>query len=274
MAEDTPTLIFSVLEHLAALERDHPTESRDALTRAVSSLSEAFNLDIEDPSKERKFSLKPHTLATIFAEGARVLGAKSAAQTSAELQSNDAFKQFIKTVSSKGYFKGVEEGTLEYDERMSKLVAKFKERTEAVSGAPVEEAGTSIPPAVAPASSAGAVPATGAKAAKEKQAEEVSSIFGRIGIQFLILVYKLIPTVMIIMRFLSEQFSFFILVFLCINVSQAATVAVSYLLLCFNPLAALCAVCCVLALTTILVCNFRNADMRQTYNMPGVGFID
>lgn len=182
MAEDTPTLIFCVLEHLATLLPDHPSESRDALTLTMSNLSEAFNLDIEDPSQARNLSLKPHTLATIFAAGARTLGAKSAAQNSAELKSNDAFQQFIKVVSSKGYFKGVEEGTPEYDERMSKLVAKFKARTEASSGGPVEEAGTSVPPAAAGSASAGAAPSKGAKAAKEKQAEEVGSIFGNIGL--------------------------------------------------------------------------------------------
>lgn len=84
-------------------------------------------------------------------------------------------------VSAKGYFKGVEEGSEGYDERMGKLVAKFRARTEAASGGPaVEEAGSSAPrsapaPAAAPAvaRAAAAAPSTGAKAADEKRAEEV-----------------------------------------------------------------------------------------------------
>lgn len=173
MAEDTPTLIFSMLEHLASLEPNHPMESREALTNAMTSLSEAFNLDIEDPAQVRNLSLKPHTLASVFSAGAQTLGAKSSSQTLAELKSNDAFAQFVKVVSAKGYFKGVEEGTPEYDERMSKLVTKFKARTEAASGGPaVEEPGVAAKGGVAGAGAA-TTPSTGAKAAKEKQAEEV-----------------------------------------------------------------------------------------------------
>lgn len=175
--------MYSMLEHLESLEPDHPMDSREALTNAMTSLSEAFNLDLEDPAQARNLSLKPHTLDTIFSAGAKSLGAKSAVQSLADLNSNPAFTQFVKVVSTKGYFKGVTEGTPEYDERMSKLVAKFKARTEAASGGPaVEEAGTaSAPrglssPEASPkptAGVAGSAPATGAKAEKERKAEEV-----------------------------------------------------------------------------------------------------
>lgn len=118
----------------------------------------------------------------MFGAGCASLGAKSPAQQLSELQSSEAFCQFVKVVSAKGYFKGVEEGSEGYDERMSKLVAKFKARTEAASGGPaVEEAGSSsrsaapaASPAPAPAPAArSAAPSTGAKAADEKKAEEV-----------------------------------------------------------------------------------------------------
>lgn len=127
----------------------------------------------------RELSLKPHTLASVFRAGCAALGAKSAAEQLSELQSSEAFGQFVKVVSAKGYFKGVEEGSEGYDERMSKLVAKFRARTEAASGGPaVEEAGASsssrsaaAPPTAAARSAA--PPSTGAKAADEKRAEEV-----------------------------------------------------------------------------------------------------
>lgn len=134
------------------------------------------------PLQVRDLSLKPHTLESVFRAGCTALGAKSAGQQLAELQSSEAFGQFVKVVSAKGYFKGVEEGSEGYDERMAKLVAKFKARTEAASGGPpVEEAGASsrsaAPAAAAAAaaatSRAAAAPATGAKAADEKKAEEV-----------------------------------------------------------------------------------------------------
>ncbi|CAM9338795.1 unnamed protein product [Ectocarpus sp. 6 AP-2014] len=185
MSVDTPTMMLSVLEHLASAEGDLPSESRTYVASAISSLSSAFGLSLEDPKQVRELSLKPHTLESIFRAGCAALGAKSAGQQLAELQSSEAFSQFVKVVSAKGYFKGVEEGSEGYDERMAKLVAKFKARTEAASGGPpVEEAGgaSSRSAAAAPAaaaaaaaatSRAAAAPATGAKAADEKKAEEV-----------------------------------------------------------------------------------------------------
>lgn len=182
MSADTATMIFSVLEHLSSIESDHPEESRAQLQSAMESLSAAFSVSLDDPKQTRELSLTPHTLASIFSTGAASLGAKSSAQQLAELQSSEAFSQFVKVVSAKGYFKGVEEGSSGYDDRMSKLVAKFKARTEAASGGPaVEEAGSSTsraaPPAaagaVAGAGAAAAAPSTGAKAAAEKKAEEV-----------------------------------------------------------------------------------------------------
>lgn len=178
MSVDTPTMMLSVLEHLASIEADHPFESRTHITAAIMSLGEAFNISLDDPKQARDLSLKPHTLASIFSAGAASLGAKSAAQQLSELQSSEAFSQFVKVVSAKGYFKGVEEGSADYDERMAKLVAKFKARTEAASGGPaVEEAGTetapSSPPPAAAATRKVPAPATGAKAADAKKAEEI-----------------------------------------------------------------------------------------------------
>ncbi|CAN0412813.1 unnamed protein product, partial [Ectocarpus fasciculatus] len=182
MSVDTPTMMLSVLEHLAAAEGDLPLESRTHVASAISSLSSAFGLSLEDPKQVRELSLKPHTLESVFRAGCTALGAKSAGQQLAELQSSEAFGQFVKVVSAKGYFKGVEEGSEGYDERMAKLVAKFKARTEAASGGPpVEEAGVSSRSAAAPAAAAAApaarraaaAPATGAKAVDEKKAEEV-----------------------------------------------------------------------------------------------------
>ena len=184
MSADTATMIFSVLEHLSSVESDHPEESRAHLRSAMEGLSAAFNVSLDDSKQTRELSLKPHTLTSIFGAGAASLGAKSSAQQLAELHSSDAFGQFVKVVSAKGYFKGVEEGSAGYDERMSKLVSKFKARTEAASGGPaVEEAGSSTSRTApgdaastggaAAAARAAAPPSTGAKAAAEKKAEEV-----------------------------------------------------------------------------------------------------
>lgn len=188
MSADLKTLVFSLLELLGSLKSEHPEDSRDALDTAISSLGEAFGLDAQDPGQARQFSLKPHQpLPAVFEAGCKTLGAKSVAQQVVEAESTDGFSQFVKVVSSKGYFKGVEEGSEEYVERMSKLIAKFKARTEASSGgagqkgdagaqaAPVTAA-ASAPPAEAAASSAGGDTAKQSpKAAKEREAEEVKA---------------------------------------------------------------------------------------------------
>lgn len=48
---DTPTMMLSVLEHLAAAEADMQSESREHLTSAISSLSSAFDLSLDNPKQ-------------------------------------------------------------------------------------------------------------------------------------------------------------------------------------------------------------------------------
>lgn len=173
MTSDSRTMMFSVLEHLSSIESDHPSESRTDLRAAIDSLQSAFDLNLDDPKQARDHSLKPSTLPEIFDAGVQALGVKSAAQQLAELESSEAFEQFVKVVSAKGYFKGVEEGSAEYDERMSKLVAKFKARTEAASAGPKTEQANKTPTATARSVGGQAAPSASAKVANEKKAEEV-----------------------------------------------------------------------------------------------------
>lgn len=51
MSVDTPTMMLSVLEHLASAEGDLPSESRTHVASAISSLSSAFGLSLEDPKQ-------------------------------------------------------------------------------------------------------------------------------------------------------------------------------------------------------------------------------
>lgn len=176
MSGETETVIFSVVEYLQLIKEEHPAESRDALDTAISSLRESFGIDSEDPKQIRKLSLKPHTLTNIFEAGVSALGAKSYTQELADAEATEGFAQFVKVVTSKGYFKGVEEGSPEYDERMSKLIAKFKARTAAASpGTTGEEAGAAKQPAPARASPEADSTARESKPAKEREAEEIKA---------------------------------------------------------------------------------------------------
>jgi hypothetical protein len=46
---------------------------------------------------------------------------------------NPVFPAFVKNVTDKGYFKGCEEGSSEYQDRMAKVIASFRKKLEAVS---------------------------------------------------------------------------------------------------------------------------------------------
>lgn len=172
MGSSEQTLILSVLEHLESAKADHPSGSLDSLETAISSLCKAFDVDLGNERQVRRHSLKPHTLNAIFEAGSGALGAKSPAQQLEEVENTDAFHQFVKVVSAKGYFKGVEEDSAEYDERMSKLVAKFRARTEAATAG--GDGGAGSAPA-APAASAPAPASGDGKAEKERKAEEIKA---------------------------------------------------------------------------------------------------
>ncbi|CAM9498671.1 unnamed protein product [Choristocarpus tenellus] len=184
--DNTAIIIFSVAEYLTQLCETHPAESRDVLNTAIRSLSEAFDVQVGDPAQVKERSLKPHGLGEIFAAGATALGAKTTAEQLKEVESNPSFGAFLKAVSAKGFFKGVTVGTPEYDERMTKLVAKFRARTQpaaastptpdAVPATAPESAGPdTTAPVAEPVAASSARSAGGkggsAKAEKEKEAE-------------------------------------------------------------------------------------------------------
>jgi flagellar biosynthesis/type III secretory pathway protein FliH len=62
-----------------------------------------------------------------------IAGLKTPAESEADVMSNPVFPAFVKNVTDKGYFKGCEEGSTEYKDRMAKVIASFKQKLEAVS---------------------------------------------------------------------------------------------------------------------------------------------
>jgi hypothetical protein len=62
-----------------------------------------------------------------------IAGLKTPAESEADVMSNPVFPAFVKNVTDKGYFKGCEEGSSEYKDRMAKVIASFRKKLEAVS---------------------------------------------------------------------------------------------------------------------------------------------
>jgi small glutamine-rich tetratricopeptide repeat-containing protein alpha len=97
---------------------------------AISSISNTFNVNlssVEDYSKLNYFS---STLGELIDAGANALGSQTFETSLAEAESNPKYPAFISTVKKTVYFDGVEEGTLPYIERHSKVLQKFKAKLE------------------------------------------------------------------------------------------------------------------------------------------------
>lgn len=122
MAASDPKLHRAVLEHLEAFAAS-PSCSVD-LSGALASLSEAFGL----PSDVKQTSYAPVALAEIFRAGVEKLGLQTEAERVEKLKANPLFTALLQNLTSRGFFKGVEEGSPEYEERFAKVVAQYEQR--------------------------------------------------------------------------------------------------------------------------------------------------
>lgn len=71
--------------------------------------------------------------------------AAASVNVDAGIESREDFKKFLASVTSKGYFKGVDEGTADYSARYSKLLEKFRGMSPATSAAATAAAPASEP---------------------------------------------------------------------------------------------------------------------------------
>jgi len=153
-------LRFAIFEYLqTAVKSGNMTEEQtESLEVAVQCLSEAFGFSNDEPSstQQHEMSLKPLTLPVIFNTGVQVLsgsatpGPSSLAKTASGATPQSAaaanaigsdgvvedgnssddqlFKKFLATLSERGFFAGLTEGTKEWEEREGKARSKFNQR--------------------------------------------------------------------------------------------------------------------------------------------------
>lgn len=121
-----------VLSFLHGLRSSSNGARVDAAVSAVSSL-----LGIENPTSAfEEHSYFPTKASDIVSAGASALHLKTYRDNLAAVKNDAKFAAFVDTVAKKGYFNGVEEGSLEYLQRNAKLIHKFIEKTAAPT--PVE----------------------------------------------------------------------------------------------------------------------------------------
>lgn len=155
------TLLYSVLEYLNGLKST--SERPEAIDSISTQIQEIFGLQIS-PENFKELSYSPVGLNEIFSAGVNALDLQHYEESLSNAQLNPKFDAFVSTVQKKGFFDGAEEGSVEYLQRYSKLINKFKDKT-------VAKAST------APSTAASVVEAAPVEnnAEIEKQAEELKS---------------------------------------------------------------------------------------------------
>ena len=159
---------YSIVEYLKTLDNSETGSDNSSLTGVISQLQDIFLVDANDADNFKTLSYSPVGLQDIFSAGVKALNLKHYEDALSDAQQNPKFGAFVAAVEKKGYFAGTEEGSVEYYQRYSKLINKFKDKA-AVS---TSTASTELPATVpAPASEA----ADSSIAERERQAEELKS---------------------------------------------------------------------------------------------------
>jgi small glutamine-rich tetratricopeptide repeat-containing protein alpha len=133
-------VVTSIIEYLEGLKADASDASN--IETVVALLEEEFGLSNQSESFQ-EFSYYPQSLADLFEAGVVSSNAQTYSDSLAEAKTNGKFESFVEMVSSKGYFDGAEEGSIEYLKRHAKLIKKFKEKAAATAKAAGGEVDTS-----------------------------------------------------------------------------------------------------------------------------------
>lgn len=126
---DNTVLGYSIISYLKSLEDDKYDQEK--LKNVTNLLQEIFSVDMESIDDFKKNSLYPSTLNEIVTSGCAALDTETYEKSLSTCQTNGKYDAFVETVTKKGFYKGVEEGSLEYLQRHSKVLMKFKEKVNA-----------------------------------------------------------------------------------------------------------------------------------------------
>jgi len=120
-------LEFAIVQHLVALAATNP-----ALEGVVSTLESALGVKSSDPSAFLAQSFFPNTLDKIFDAGVESLQLQHVGDATESVKQDPKFATFEDAVKKKGFYNGVDEGSVEFLQREAKLVNKYKEKSKSV----------------------------------------------------------------------------------------------------------------------------------------------
>lgn len=131
-------LIANVLTFISSVSIKEADIDTESVQVGIQCLAESFNLNAELLSK---LSITSHSLLDIFRAGMQALEIKmpddsSSSCTISSVEITDPvikehpemWQKWLNKLSGKGYFKGTEKGTPEYEVRVVKALGKFKEK--------------------------------------------------------------------------------------------------------------------------------------------------
>jgi small glutamine-rich tetratricopeptide repeat-containing protein alpha len=136
MSEQT---LYLVLEHLATLKVNADADVIDKIDKATELIEAAFLIDAQSVETFDDHSYYPVTLTELINAGADKLDLKPVGESYGEVAGTDKFEVFVNKVAEKGFFHGVEEGSIEYRQREVKIAKKFQTVTAAAGPAKEEQ---------------------------------------------------------------------------------------------------------------------------------------
>jgi small glutamine-rich tetratricopeptide repeat-containing protein alpha len=120
-------VLYNILSYLSSIKDETASNSGDVQT-AIDLLETSFGIALNSATDYQTHAYPPNSFPTIFHEGAKSLKVKTFDETVSAVKDNPKFQPFFDAVSSKGYFEGTTEGSVEYMQRYTKLIQKFNER--------------------------------------------------------------------------------------------------------------------------------------------------
>jgi hypothetical protein len=135
---------YTILEYLTSIKNSSNEENIDV---AVQCIANALNLDMTSANDFAENSYFPVSCSDLITAGATSTGAMTYATALEAANKDPKFRVFADTCAKKGYFNGVEEGSVEYLQRNAKLIKKFREKTTAATAATATTAATTTTPA-------------------------------------------------------------------------------------------------------------------------------
>lgn len=125
--EKSRSLVYQMMSFLQSVKESDPSMSEN-VDVACQCIGTAFGISLTSGKDFRELSYYPHELSDIFVAGLQKLELESFDNTLKQMGNDPKFTEYIKAITKKGYFEGVETESAEYYRRLSKAILKYKQK--------------------------------------------------------------------------------------------------------------------------------------------------